>query len=65
VEAAIEKAEPVALTRPIRNVHRAVGTMISGKIARRYGEQGLPDDTITLTLKGSAGQSFGAWPRGV
>ena len=66
VAAAIDKGTPVALERPIRNVHRAVGTMISGRIARRYGEEGLPDDTITLTLKGSAGQSFGAWAaRGV
>jgi glutamate synthase domain-containing protein 2/glutamate synthase domain-containing protein 1/glutamate synthase domain-containing protein 3 len=61
VEGALEGGGRVCLERPIRNVHRAVGTMISGRIAKRYGEEGLPEDTITLTLRGSAGQSFGAW----
>ena len=42
--------EPVSLTMPIRNVHRTVGTMISGEIASRYGGQGLPEDTIELTF---------------
>jgi glutamate synthase domain-containing protein 2/glutamate synthase domain-containing protein 1/glutamate synthase domain-containing protein 3 len=46
---------------PIRNIHRAVGTMLSGEVARRYGSAGLPDDTIRLNFKGSAGQSFGAF----
>jgi glutamate synthase (NADPH/NADH) large chain len=45
----------------IRNVHRAVGTMLSGEIAKRYGRDGLPEDTITFNFKGSAGQSFGAF----
>ena len=46
---------------PVRNVHRAVGTMLSGEIARRYGSAGLPDDTIRIHLAGSAGQSLGAF----
>jgi glutamate synthase domain-containing protein 3 len=46
---------------PIRNVHRTVGAMLSGEIARRYGSEGLPDDTIRVGLSGSAGQSFGAF----
>ena len=51
---------------PIRNVHRTVGAMLGGEIARRYGAAGLPDDTIRFHFTGSAGQSFGAFvPRGV
>ena len=46
---------------PIRNVHRTVGAMLSGEIARRYGSAGLPDDTIRFHFTGSAGQSFGAF----
>ena len=46
---------------PIRNVHRTVGAMLSGEIARRYGSEGLPDDTICISFAGSAGQSFGAF----
>ncbi|HEX4595810.1 MAG TPA: hypothetical protein VH157_16100 [Bryobacteraceae bacterium] len=46
---------------PIRNVHRTVGAMLSGEIARRYGSAGLPDDTIRFEFNGSAGQSFGAF----
>ncbi len=46
---------------PIRNVHRTVGAMLSGEIARRYGSAGLPDDTIRFHFSGSAGQSFGAF----
>src|SRR5258708_38571136 len=45
---------------PIRNVHRPVGTMLSGEIARRYGATGLPEDTFRFHFTGSAGQSFGA-----
>ena len=58
---AVDNREPVELTLPIRNVHRAVGTMLSGKIARRYGSAGLPDNTIRVHFTGSAGQSFGAF----
>ncbi|MBU0714369.1 MAG: glutamate synthase large subunit [Verrucomicrobia bacterium] len=58
---ALEKCEAVVIKMPIRNVNRAVGTMLSGEIARRYGGTGLPDDTIACRFKGSAGQSFGAF----
>jgi glutamate synthase domain-containing protein 3 len=61
VEHAIETKEPVALEYPIRNVHRTVGTMLSSRVARQYGHAGLPEDTITCTFTGSAGQSFGAF----
>ncbi len=52
---------PVQLDLPIRNIQRAVGTMLSGEIAKRYGNKGLPEDTITIKFTGSAGQSFGAF----
>ncbi|HEX8925646.1 MAG TPA: glutamate synthase-related protein, partial [Terriglobales bacterium] len=58
---AIENREPVTITLPIRNVHRTVGAMLSGEIARKYGSEGLPDDTIRIHFEGSAGQSFGAF----
>jgi glutamate synthase domain-containing protein 3 len=58
---ALESGTPVELKLPVRNVHRAVGTMLSGEIARRYGSAGLPDDTLRLHFTGSAGQSFGAF----
>ena len=58
---ALETAKPVELSLPIRNVHRTVGTMLSGEVARRCGSEGLPDDTIRLHFTGSAGQSFGAF----
>ncbi len=63
---AIENKEEVNLDYAIKNTDRAVGTMLSGIIARRYGEEGLPDSTINVKFKGSAGQSFGAFAvRGV
>jgi glutamate synthase domain-containing protein 3 len=58
---AIEKRSPVEIRLPIRNVHRTVGAMLSGEIARRYGSAGLPDGTIQCYFTGSAGQSFGAF----
>jgi glutamate synthase domain-containing protein 3 len=58
---ALENREPVEMSFPIRNVHRTVGAMLSGEIARRYGSEGLPDDTIRINFEGSAGQSFGAF----
>ena len=61
VRPAIEHQHPVEISLPIRNVHRAVGTLISSEIAKRYGGKGLRDDTITLRFKGSAGQSFAAF----
>ncbi len=60
-QAALEHAVPVTVTLPIRNVHRAVGAMLSGEVVRRHGSGGLPDDTITISCTGSAGQSFGAF----
>ena len=58
---AIDQQEEVTLDYAIRNTDRATTTMLSGIIARRYGEQGLPDGTINIKFKGSAGQSFGAF----
>jgi glutamate synthase domain-containing protein 3 len=51
----------VEINLPVRNIHRSVGTILSGEIARRYGSAGLPDDTIRIHLTGSAGQSLGAF----
>ena len=63
---ALEKGEKVSIELPVRNVNRTVGAMLSGRVARKYGHAGLPDDTIHVTLQGSAGQSFGAFlARGV
>jgi glutamate synthase (NADPH/NADH) large chain len=59
--AALERGEKVSIETPIRNINRTVGTMLSHEIARRYGHEGLPDDTIHIRLAGSAGQSFGAF----
>jgi len=65
-QAALERQEPVSLRLPIRNVHRTVGTILGSEVTRRYGGQGLPDDTIQIQFTGSAGQSFGAFlPRGI
>ena len=58
---AIETGEEVNLDFAIKNTDRAVGTMLSGEIARKYGEAGLADGTINIKFKGSAGQSFGAF----
>ena len=63
---ALERKEPVSATLPIRNANRAVGTILGSEITRRYGGEGLPEDTIRLHFQGSAGQSFGAFiPRGL
>ncbi len=63
---AIETKEPVSLQLPIRNVNRTVGTMLGYEVTKRWGADGLPDDTIQLHFQGSAGQSFGAFvPRGI
>ena len=58
---AIQDQEEVTLDYAIRNTDRAVTTMLSGIIAKRYGEAGLPDSTVNIKFKGSAGQSFGAF----
>ncbi|GAY19069.1 glutamate synthase large subunit [Mycobacterium sp. shizuoka-1] len=65
-EGALEDAHPVRLELPVRNVNRTVGTLLGSEVTRRYGAQGLPDDTIHVTLNGSAGQSIGAFlPPGI
>ncbi len=61
VSAALETLTPIEVKFPVRNIHRTVGTMLSGEVARRYGSAGLPVDTIRLKLNGSAGQSLGAF----
>jgi glutamate synthase domain-containing protein 3 len=58
---ALAEGWPIRATLPIRNVNRVVGTMLGSAITRRYGAEGLPDDTIRLHFQGSAGQSFGAF----
>jgi glutamate synthase domain-containing protein 2/glutamate synthase domain-containing protein 3 len=60
-KATLESQKPLAMTLPIRNVHRTVGAMLSGEVARRYGSLGLQEDTVRLHFQGSAGQSFGAF----
>ncbi|MGH7046347.1 MAG: glutamate synthase large subunit [Stellaceae bacterium] len=63
---ALDEREPVRIERPIRNVHRTVGAMLSGEVARRHGHAGLPQDTVWITFHGTAGGSFGAFlARGV
>ena len=65
-EAALKNKELVRIDLPVRNVNRTVGTMLGAEITRKYGGAGLPDDTIDVTLHGSAGQSLGAFiPRGL
>jgi glutamate synthase domain-containing protein 3 len=65
-EGALEDAHPMRLELPVRNVNRTVGTLLGSEVTRRYGAQGLPDDTIHVTLTGSAGQSIGAFlPPGI
>jgi glutamate synthase (NADPH/NADH) large chain len=65
-QAALDRGAPVKLAAAIRNIDRTAGAMLSGAIAKRYGHDGLPDDTIHVSFKGTAGQSFGAWlARGV
>jgi glutamate synthase (NADPH/NADH) large chain len=65
-ETALATGEPVAAQLTIRNVNRTVGTMLGSRLTKLHGGEGLPDDTISLTFTGSAGQSFGAFvPRGI
>src|SRR3569623_1926354 len=59
--AALDKGEKVSFISPIKNVNRTVGTMLSGEVAKKYGHEGLPDDTIHIQLHGTAGQSVGAF----
>jgi glutamate synthase (NADPH/NADH) large chain len=60
-KAALEKGEKVSFISPVKNLNRTVGTMLSGEVAKRYGHEGLPDDTIHIQLQGTAGQSAGAF----
>jgi glutamate synthase (NADPH/NADH) large chain len=59
--AALLRGERVFITKAVRNVNRTVGTMLGAEITRQYGSAGLPDDTVDITLHGSAGQSLGAF----
>jgi glutamate synthase domain-containing protein 3 len=58
---ALLSLSPLEISLPVRNIHRSVGTMLSGEVARRYGASGLPDETLRIHLNGSAGQSLGAF----
>ncbi len=58
---ALETGKPVKFSSRISNRDRATGAMLSGRVAKRYGHAGLPEDTVHITLEGIAGQSFGAW----
>ena len=60
-EPALERGEAVKIEIGIHNYNRTFGAMLSGRLAERYGHAGLPDDTIYIKAKGTAGQSFGAW----
>ena len=65
-EGALAGGRPVTLELPVRNVNRTVGTMLGYEVTRRWGGTGLPDNTIDISFRGSAGQSFGAFlPRGI
>ena len=65
-EPALERCEKVTAELPINNVNRVVGTIVGSELSRRYGVEGLPEDTIRIHFKGSAGQSFGAFmPKGM
>ena len=65
-QGAIERAEPVAFSMAIRNVNRTVGTLLGHEVTKRWKGEGLPDGTISIHFRGSAGQSFGAFvPRGI
>jgi len=58
---ALADSTPVKIDLPVRNTNRTVGAMLSGEVAKRHGHTGLPEDTISITLRGTAGQSFGAF----
>ena len=65
-EGALQDGRPVRLELPVRNVNRTVGTMLGYEVTKRWGGEGLPDNTIDISFRGSAGQSFGAFlPRGI
>src|SRR5690606_2233300 len=58
---ALDRGAPVKIKTEINNINRSAGAMLSGEVAKRYGHEGLPDDTIHVTLTGTSGQAFGAW----
>jgi len=58
---ALEQRQPVRIETDIHNYNRTFGAMLSGEVAKRYGHEGLPDDTLSILVKGTAGQSFGAF----
>ena len=58
---ALEEGQPVRIETTIRNTNRTFGAMLSGEVAKRYGHKGLPEDTISILVKGTAGQSFGSF----
>ncbi len=60
-QAAIERGEKVVINQPVRNINRTVGTMLSYHVSKKHGEDGLPDNTITVNATGSCGQSFAAF----
>jgi glutamate synthase (ferredoxin) len=63
---ALDSQKAVDIILPIRNIHRTVGTILGYEVSKRYGEEGLPEDTIRIHFTGSAGQSFGAFiPKGL
>ncbi len=65
-EPALKRGEKVRASLPIKNTNRVVGTILGSELTRKFGAEGLPEDTIHLKFKGSAGQSFGAFiPRGM
>ena len=65
-EGALQDGTPLRLELPVRNVNRTVGTMLGYEVTKRWGAEGLPDNTIDISFRGSAGQSFGAFlPRGI
>jgi glutamate synthase (NADPH/NADH) large chain len=65
-EGALQDGTPLHLELPVRNVNRTVGTMLGYEVTKRWGAEGLPDNTIDISFRGSAGQSFGAFlPRGI
>jgi len=65
-EGALNSGDKVRLELPVRNVNRTVGTMLGSELSKRWGGEGLPDDTIDVTFTGTAGQSFGAFvPKGI
>jgi glutamate synthase (NADPH/NADH) large chain len=60
-QTALDRGAPVKISAEIHNIDRSAGAMLSGEVAKRYGHEGLPDDTIHVSLTGTSGQSFGAW----